>query len=45
LTTKWAKDAQKKAADEKTADEAIAAIGQHYKLNFHEEVPINDVKK
>ena len=45
LTAKWAAEAERKAANEKAADEAIAAIRQHYKLNFHEEVPINDVKK
>jgi hypothetical protein len=43
LTAQWAKDAEKKAIEEKTADNAIAVIGQHHKLNFHEEVPIDDV--
>ena len=44
LTAQWASDAAEKTKSEAAADAAIEKIGQHFKLNFHEEVPIHDVK-
>jgi hypothetical protein len=44
LTKRWAEEAARKAAEEAPADAAIERIRQRHKLEFHEEIPIHDVK-
>jgi len=44
LTARRIAEAAATSQSEAAADAAIQKIGAHYKLDFHEEVPLHDVK-